>query len=72
MSNVALLWIFFCVRMGEFPQALAAAQAALEIHPGTGRLWAVFIQLSVEKGEKEQFEVFRRAIHAVLRPHLCL
>jgi hypothetical protein len=45
--------------------AIKAAQEALLIHSGTGRLWAVLIQLKQSKGIAAQLKVFQRALREV-------
>ena len=50
----------------NIPGALREAEAALQIHSGTGRLWAVMIQLKQFESYREQLRVFRKALHEVL------
>eukprot|EP00475_Leptophrys_vorax_P007313 TRINITY_DN1462_c0_g1_i1.p1 TRINITY_DN1462_c0_g1~~TRINITY_DN1462_c0_g1_i1.p1 ORF type:complete len:711 (+),score=160.98 TRINITY_DN1462_c0_g1_i1:193-2325(+) len=53
------------IRCGDMTAALSAAQQALEIHSGTGRLWAVLIQLKQLEGQEEQLRVFKQAYQEV-------
>ena len=48
-----------CQSMGR---ALKEARKALEVHRGTGRLWAVLIQLEHSHGVERQLEVFKQAL----------
>jgi len=43
-------------------RALREARKALEIHRGTGRLWAVLIQLEHAQGVHQQLRVFQQAL----------
>ena len=43
-------------------RALREARKALDIHRGTGRLWAVLIQLEHSNGVKRQLAVFQQAL----------
>jgi len=43
-------------------RALKEARKALEIHRGTGRLWAVLIQLEHAQGVHQQLRVFQQAL----------
>eukprot|EP00949_MAST-11_sp_MAST-11-sp1_P002065 g2065.t1 len=52
-------------RCGNNEQAITLAKLGLKIHPGTGRLWAILIQLMYERGSEEQFEVLRSALDEV-------
>ena len=42
--------------------ALKEARRALQVHRGTGRLWAVLIQLEHEHGIEHQLDVFQQAL----------
>lgn len=54
------------IRRSNISRAIVLAKGALEIHPGTGRLWAALVQLRyVEGGEESQFDSLRRALNAV-------
>lgn len=53
------------LRSNNFDGAIQEAQEALEIHTGTGRLWAVIIQLREREGTEEQIRVFKEALHEV-------
>jgi hypothetical protein len=53
------------IRCSQFQSALQEATAALETHPGAGRLWAVLMQLKQCEGEQAQLVVFRRALQEV-------
>lgn len=52
-------------RNGNCILAIKLAQEGLLEHPGTGRLWAVLIQLYESSGEKLQFQVLKKALRAV-------
>ncbi|KAL7468626.1 hypothetical protein ACHAXS_008867 [Conticribra weissflogii] len=52
-------------RCGHRERAIVFAQRALNIHSGTGRLWAALIQLKHEDGELQQMKVLRKALQAV-------
>jgi len=54
------------IRGGHPERATELAKGALDIHPGTGRLWASLVQLRFfEGGEEAQFASLRRALNAV-------
>jgi tetratricopeptide (TPR) repeat protein len=54
------------VRDGQHEAALREARAALENHRGTGRLWAMLIQLHGVLGHNDdQVRVFKEALHEV-------
>jgi len=52
-------------RCGLRERAIAFAQEALNIHRGTGRLWAALIQLRHDEGELYQMKVLKFALQAV-------
>lgn len=52
-------------RCGLRERAIAFAQEALNIHRGTGRLWAALIQLCHDDGEAYQMKVLKLALQAV-------
>ena len=52
-------------RCGLRERAIAFAQEALNIHRGTGRLWAALIQLCHDDGESYQMKVLKLALQAV-------
>eukprot|EP00808_Paulinella_micropora_P032341 g67634.t1 len=52
-------------RAGRYKSAIKAAEEALKVHSGTGRLWAILIQLNQLNGYEEQMKMFRRAIKEV-------
>eukprot|EP00579_Thalassiosira_antarctica_P005524 CAMPEP_0201893392 /NCGR_PEP_ID=MMETSP0902-20130614/38495_1 /ASSEMBLY_ACC=CAM_ASM_000551 /TAXON_ID=420261 /ORGANISM="Thalassiosira antarctica, Strain CCMP982" /LENGTH=1751 /DNA_ID=CAMNT_0048425149 /DNA_START=52 /DNA_END=5307 /DNA_ORIENTATION=- len=52
-------------RCGLRERAIAFAQEALNIHRGTGRLWAALIQLRHDDGELYQMKVLKCALQAV-------
>jgi len=52
-------------RCGHRERAIVFAQKALNIHSGTGRLWAALIQLKHEDGELQQMKVLKKALQAV-------
>ena len=49
------------MRAGNIQNAIDEAWQALKIHRGTGRLWAVLIQLMSIHGESAQLRVFKAA-----------
>jgi len=54
------------IRGGKHGRAIELAKRALDIHPGTGRLWAALVQLRFfEGGEDAQFVSLRKALNAV-------
>jgi len=63
--KVFLESILLELRAGNMQAAIEESLAALEIHRGTGRLWAVLIQLKQCEGEAEQSRVFREALKEV-------
>lgn len=56
------------VRAGNLQAATEQAERALAVHSGTGRLWAMLIQLKQSEGEQIQLEMF----HAALREVCCV
>jgi len=52
-------------RCGLRERAIVFAQDALDIHRGTGRLWAALIQLRHEDGEMGQMKVLKLALKSV-------
>lgn len=48
-------------RASRFHDAIQKAEAAIEIHSGTGRLWAMLIALSQFRGVEAQEKLFRTA-----------
>jgi len=50
------------VRCQALPRALREARKALDVHRGTGRLWAVLIQLEHSNGVERQLAVFQQAL----------
>jgi tetratricopeptide (TPR) repeat protein len=52
-------------RSGRIAAAIRQAKRALCVHSGTGRLWAMLIQLQHSSGPKAQFKVLRRALDEV-------
>lgn len=54
------------IRANNIPEAIKQAEAALKIHTGTGRLWAVLIHLHwLLKDEAAQLRVFKEALNEV-------
>jgi len=53
------------MRSNNMERAIQEAQKALLIHTGTGRLWAVMIQLKQSQGISAQMQVFRTALSEV-------
>ena len=49
-------------RDGKILQAILQVKRALKIHSGTGRLWAMLIQLEHQNGPKIQFNVLKKAL----------
>lgn len=52
-------------RAGEWGRAVEEARSALKIHTGTGRLWAILVQLRFLDGDGEQLSVLRQALREV-------
>jgi tetratricopeptide (TPR) repeat protein len=64
--KVFLESILLEMRAGEHERAIDEAKKALKIHRGTGRLWAVLIQLKgCLEGPDAQLKVFREALDEV-------
>ncbi|EFC46525.1 hypothetical protein NAEGRDRAFT_79116 [Naegleria gruberi] len=64
--KVFLESILLEMRAGDTDKATNEAKEALEIHRGTGRLWAVLIQLKHMKGDiAECYQVFKEALEEV-------
>ena len=59
--ETALLWI----RSGRTESALSEVRSALEQHPGTGRLWALYIQIQRNVSDSAGLEAARTAIQHV-------
>lgn len=53
------------IRAGRREKAIEIAQLALKVHNGTGRLWAVLVQLSQIDGDEVQTRVLRDALKEV-------
>jgi la-related protein 1 len=53
------------MRAGEWGRAVEEARSALTIHTGTGRLWAILVQLRYVEGDGEQLLVLRQALREV-------
>lgn len=54
------------IRGGQHARAIKLAKGALDLHPGTGRLWAALVQLRYfEGGEEAQFSSLKKALNAV-------
>eukprot|EP00968_Pinguiococcus_pyrenoidosus_P005375 scaffold344_cov235-Pinguiococcus_pyrenoidosus.AAC.1 len=53
------------LRSGHIREATLQAETALEVHRGTGRLWAALITLRASDGVTAQAAVFRRALQEV-------
>jgi hypothetical protein len=53
------------MRAGQWDRAVEEAKAALQIHTGTGRLWAILVQLRYLDGDAEQLRVLRQALGEV-------
>ena len=52
-------------RDGNNNRAILQAKRALKIHSGTGRLWAMLIQLEHNHGPKAQFHILKKALNEV-------
>lgn len=68
--KVMLELVLLHLRSGELDAAVDAAKRALAIHPSTGRLWSVLIQLEHLRNYNDPlltvpFAVFREALHEV-------
>ena len=53
------------LRNQSIGRALREARKALDVHRGTGRLWAVLIQLEQQHGVEQQLRVFQQALNEV-------
>mmetsp|Transcript_23582 Transcript_23582/g.53815 ORF Transcript_23582/g.53815 Transcript_23582/m.53815 type:complete len:1913 (-) Transcript_23582:441-6179(-) len=53
------------IRSGRRRKAIEIAQLALKVHIGTGRLWAILVQLSQNDGDEVQIRVLRDALKEV-------
>jgi tetratricopeptide (TPR) repeat protein len=53
------------IRCRNYEFAMKEASNALQIHSGTGRLWAILIQLKQFEGPDEQLRVFKHAYQEV-------
>ncbi len=53
------------MRQGNHADAIKHVEEGLKEHPGTGRLWALFIQLKEAGGLSEQHKLFKQALHEV-------
>lgn len=54
------------IRCGNRPRAIELAKLALQLHSGTGRLWASLVHLHhFKEGEAAQFESLKKALNAV-------
>jgi tetratricopeptide (TPR) repeat protein len=53
------------IRSKDYEQAVREAESSLETHSGTGRLWAILIQLKQFEGHEEQLRVFKQAYQEV-------
>jgi len=53
------------LRSQDVARALRKARKALRVHRGTGRLWAVLIQLEHTQGVEQQLRVFQQALNEV-------
>lgn len=63
--KVFLETILLEIRSNNVKGAIAEAKEALKIHTGTGRLWALLINLQQIEGEEEQLKVFRDSLQEV-------
>ena len=52
-------------RSGNLTDAIARCESALRVYPGTGRLWAMLIQLYLDQGFLAQRRMFHRALYQV-------
>lgn len=53
------------MRARNTAKAMEEATQALQVHTGTGRLWALLIQLKEIEGQQEQLRIFKEALHEV-------
>jgi len=63
--KVFLESIMLEIRSNNTEQAIANCKLALEVHPGTGRLWALLIQLQSTNGHVQQRRSFVQALEHV-------
>ncbi|KAL0237795.1 hypothetical protein GEMRC1_012269 [Eukaryota sp. GEM-RC1] len=59
--RIALEAVMFCIRTRCASAALEVVKSALYYHRLTGRLWALYVQLSIGLGGKVQLDVFNEA-----------
>ena len=67
-ANDWKIWLEGCLfelRQGHHEHALSLCERGLAVHSGTGRLWALLIQLSYSKGLQSQLTSCRQALNAV-------
>ncbi|KAJ6243310.1 tpr-containing protein [Anaeramoeba flamelloides] len=63
--KVCLESILLEIRAGCPKKAIRITKEAIEMHPGTGRIWAIYIHLLSKNGIDDQLKIFRKAIQEV-------
>jgi len=63
--KVFLETVLLEIRAGDMDAARERVKEALEVHAGTGRLWAVHVQLACGKTLEEQMALFQHALKEV-------
>jgi len=63
--KVFLETVLLEIRAGDLDAARERVKEALEVHAGTGRLWAVHVQLACGKTLEEQMTLFQQALKEV-------
>ncbi|KAL0211844.1 hypothetical protein RCL1_005470 [Eukaryota sp. TZLM3-RCL] len=59
--KIALELVLLLVRQGKVADAYINANKMLDLHRGTGRLWSIFVQLSLTRGWQHQMSTFKKA-----------
>ncbi|KAJ6248838.1 tpr-containing protein [Anaeramoeba flamelloides] len=63
--KVCLESILLEIRAGCPKKATRITKESIELHPGTGRIWAIYIHLLSKNGIDDQLKIFRKAIQEV-------
>ncbi|KAL0218840.1 hypothetical protein P9112_004493 [Eukaryota sp. TZLM1-RC] len=58
--KISLDAVMFLLRVGKTLAASQLVESCLSLHPTTGRLWALYMQLNFHLGGKKQLEIFYR------------
>jgi len=63
--KVFLEGVLLEIRANNFRAALREVMVGLQSHAGTGRLWAVYLQLKQNEPENERIRIFKEAVREV-------